>query len=140
MQCLKNWWYQDQYYKITKEGDQKSMYDSSPFEFILHMHKTSKGMQYHFLKPCDSYQIRLPYSVLGLSITIHGYCHILPSSSFLIKGNKLGEIFVAWLCKHYLYCSPGKGEWMIVDNQIQLHKGTVIYVNNELKNDIKLLL
>ena len=23
MQWLKNWWYQDQYYKITKEGEQK---------------------------------------------------------------------------------------------------------------------
>jgi hypothetical protein len=136
MQYLKNWWYTDQYYKITKEGDQKSIDDPSPFEYILHMHKEDK-MYYHFIKPGQSYQIKHPYSALGLSITMNGYCHILPSSSFLIQGNELGDVFVAWLCKHYLYCSPGKGEWTIVDNQVQLHKGTMIHVNNELKNDIK---
>lgn len=136
MQWLKNWWYTDQYYKITKEGDQKSIDDPSPFEYILHMHKEDK-MYYHFIKPGQSYQIKHPYSALGLSITMNGYCHILPASSFLIQGNELGDTFVKWLCKHYLYCTPGKGEWTIVDNQVQLHKGTVIHVNNELKNDIK---
>jgi hypothetical protein len=137
MQSIKNWWYTDQYYKITKEGDQKSMYDSSPFEYILHMHKTSKGIQYHFLKPGDSYQIRLPYSVLGLSITINEDCYVLQPSSFLIQGNNLGEIFVLWLCKYYLYRKHGKAEWTIVDDTVTLHQGYTICVNNELKNDIK---
>jgi hypothetical protein len=137
MQSIKNWWYADQYYKITNEGDQKSIYDSSPFEYILHMHKTSKGMQYHFLKPGDSYQIRLPYSVLGLSITINEDCYVLQPSSFLIQGNNLGEIFVLWLCKHYLYRKHGKAEWTIVDHTVMLHQGSTICVNNELKNDIK---
>lgn len=137
MQSIKNWWYQDQYYKITKEGDQKSIYDSSPFEYILHMHKTSKGMQYHFLKPGDSYQIRLPYSVLGLSISINDDCYVLQPSSFLIQGNNLGEIFTLWLCKHYLYRKHGKAEWTILDDTVMLHQGTTICVNNELKNDIK---
>ena len=113
------------------------MYDSSPFEYILHMHKTDKGMQYHFLKPGHSYQIRLPYSVLGLSITIDGDCYVLPSSSFLIQGNELGDIFVAWLCKHYLYRKYGKVEWTILDDSVMLHQGSFICVNNELKNDIK---
>ena len=54
MQWIKNWWYTDQYYKITKDGDQKSIYDTSSFEYILHMHKTSKGMNYHFIKPSES--------------------------------------------------------------------------------------
>jgi len=130
---MKNWWYTDQYYKITKEGDQKSIYDSSPFEYILHMHKTAKGMQYHFLKPGDSYQIRLPYSVLGLSITINEDCYVLQPSSFLIQGNNLGEIFVRWLCKHYLYRKHGKAEWTILDDTVMLHQGSTIFVNNELK-------
>ena len=137
MQWIKNRWYVDQYYKITKEGDQKSMYDACPFEYILHMHKTDKGMQYHFFKPGDSYQIRFPYSVLGLSITIDGDCYVLPHSSFLIQGNELGDIFVSWLCKHYLYRKNGKAEWTILDDTVMLHQGSSIYVNNELKNDIK---
>lgn len=137
MQSIKNWWYTDQYYKITKEGDQKSIYDSSPFEYILHMHKTTKGMQYHFLKPGDSYQIRLPYSVLGLSISINDDCYVLQPSSFLIQGNNLGEIFVLWLCKHYLHRKHGKVEWTILDDTVMLHQGSTICVNNELKNDIK---
>ena len=134
MQWIKNQWYTDQFYKITKEGDQKSMYDESPFDYILHIHK---GLHYHFLKPGDSYQIKHPYTVLGLSITLDDQCYVLPASSFLIQGNRLDHTFVRWLCKHYLYRSPGKVEWTVVDNQVQLHKGTEIHVNNELKNDIK---
>lgn len=137
MQWIKNWWYNDQYYKITKEGCQLNMYDPSPFEYILHMHKTPKGMQYHFLKSGDSYQIKNPYHVLGLSITIDGTCYVLPPFSFLIQGNILGDTFLLWLCKHYLHRKPGKGEWMIVDDTVCLHQGTVICVNNELKNDIE---
>jgi len=128
--------YTDQYYKITKEGEQKNMYDASPFDYILHMHK-DVVMQYHFLKPGDSYQIKHPYTVLGLSVTIEDKCYVLPSSSFLIQGNELGDTFLLWLCKNYLHISPGKGEWTIVDTQVQLHKGKFIHVNNELKNDIK---
>lgn len=135
MQWIKNWWYTDQYYKITKEGDQKSMYDESTFEYILHIYNNGT-LNYHFLKPGDSYQIKHPYTVLGLSITID-HCYVLPASSFLIKGNRLDDTVVRWLCKHYLRCTYGKHEWTVVDTQVQLHKGTTIHVNNELKNDIK---
>jgi len=136
MQWIKNKWYTDQYYKITKEGDQKSMYDTSPFEYILHMHKTAKSMNYHFIKPGDSYQSIFPYSVLGLSFTLHEHCYVLPTS-FLMKGNELGDTVMSWLCKHYLYVTPGKGEWCVLDDKIQLHYGSIIHVNNDLKNDIK---
>jgi len=139
MQWLKNWWYNDQYYKITKEGNQKNIYDDSPFEYILHMHKTNKGMQYHFLKPGNSYEIKHPYHVLGLSITINNQCYVLPSYSFLIQGNELGDVFISWLCKHYLYIKHGQGQWSIVDDNVTLHQGCAIFVNNELKNDIKLV-
>jgi hypothetical protein len=135
MQWIKNGWYTDQYYKITKEGDQKSMYDASPFDYILHIHNNG-SLHYHFLKPGDSYQIKHPYTVLGLSITLD-HCYVLPASSFLIKGNRLDDTVVRWLCKHYLKCDYGKYEWTVVDTQVQLHKGTDIHVNNELKNDIK---
>jgi hypothetical protein len=135
MQWIKNWWYTDQYYKITKEGDQKSMYDASPFEYILHIHNNG-SLNYHFLKPGDSYQLKHPYTVLGLSITLD-QCYVLPASSFLIKGNRLDDTVVRWLCKQYLKCDYGTYEWTVVDTQVQLHKGTEIHVNNELKNDIK---
>jgi hypothetical protein len=136
MQWIKNKWCTDQYYKITKDGEQKSMYDASPFEYILHMHK-EKVMQYHFLKPGDSYKIKQPYTVLGLSVTIDDQCYVLPADSFLIQGNVLGDTFLLWLCKNYLHISPGKSEWNVVDTQVQLHTGSIIHVNNELKNDIK---
>ena len=136
MQWIKNKWCTDQYYKITKEGDQKSMYDETPFDYILHMHK-GVVMEYHFLKPGDSYQMKHPYTVLGLSVTIEDKCYVLPAASFLIQGNELGDTFLLWLCKNYLHISPGKGEWTILDTHVQLHKGTIIHVNNELKNDIK---
>jgi hypothetical protein len=45
MQWLKNWWYNDQYYKITSEGDQRSMEEDVPFDTILQIHKTTKGLQ-----------------------------------------------------------------------------------------------
>lgn len=135
MQWIKNWWFTDQYYKITKEGDQKSMYDASPFEYILHIHNNG-SLNYHFLKPGDSYQLKHPYTVLGLSITLD-QCYVLPASSFLIKGNRLDDTVVRWLCKQYLKCDYGTYEWTVVDTQVQLHKGTEIHVNNELKNDIK---
>ena len=136
MQWIKNQWYTDQYYKITKEGDQKSMYDEAPFDYILHIHNNGT-LNYHFLKPGDSYQIKQPYTVLGLSITLDDRCYVLPASSFLIQGNRLDDTFVRWLCKYYLKCPPGKREWTVVDTQVQLHKGTEFHVNNELKNDIK---
>ena len=137
MQWFKNWWYQEQYYKITKEGDQKSIQDEGAFEFILHMRKNNKEMHYHFIKPGDSYQIKHPYTAIGLSITIDGFCYVLPVSSFLIQGNRLGETFMLWLCKHYLYRTPMYGQWMIVDKDVTIYQGTMIHVNNELKNDIK---
>ena len=92
MQWLKNWWYNDQYYKITSEGEQRNMEDDVYFEYILHIHKSSKGLQYHFINPGESYKIVNPYDVIGLSFTVHNKTYILSPHSFLIKGNEWNEI------------------------------------------------
>ena len=136
MQWLKNKLFTHQYYKITKEGDQLSMFDPSPFEYILHIHKSLKGLQYHFIKPGESYKIVNPYDVIGLSFTVHNKTYILSPHSFLIQGNEWNEIFMRWLCK-YLGIYYGQGTIALLDRNIILYSGTYLKVMNELKNDIK---
>ena len=136
MQWLKNWWYNDQYYKITSEGEQRNMEDDVFFEYILHIYKSSKGLQYHFIKPGESYKIVNPYDVIGLSFTVHNKTYILSPHSFLIKGNEWNEIFMKWLCK-YLGIYYGQGTIALLDRNIILYSGTYLKVMNELKNDIK---
>ena len=136
MQWLKNWWYNDQYYKITSEGEQRNMEDDVFFEYILHIYKSSKGLQYHFIKPGESYKIVNPYDVIGLSFTVHNKTYILSPHSFLIKGNEWNEIFIKWLCK-YLGIYYGQGTIALLDRNIILYSGTYLKVMNELKNDIK---
>ena len=136
MQYLKNWWYKDQYYKITSDGEQQSMEYEGAFETILHIYKSEKGMQYHFIKPGESYKIVNPYDVIGLSFTVHNTPYILSPHSFLIQGNEWNETFMRWLCL-YLGVSYGKGRIALLDRNISLFSGTYLKVNNDLKNDIK---
>jgi len=136
MQCIKNWWYTDQYYKITPEGDQRNMEDDVNFDTILHIHRSPKGLQYHFINPGESYKIVHPYDVIGLSFTIHDKTYLLSPHSFLIQGNEWNEVFMKWLCK-YLGVSYGEGTIALLDRNVTLYSGTYLKVNNELKNDIK---
>jgi hypothetical protein len=136
MQCLKNWWYNDQYYKITSDGKQHSMEYDDMFEYILNIHKSSKGLQYHFIKPGESYKIVNPYDVIGLSFTLNNKTYILSPHSFLIQGNEWNEIFMRWLCT-YLGIYYGEGTIALLDRNIILYSGTYLKVINELKNDIK---
>lgn len=136
MQWLKNWWYKDQYYKITLEGEQRNMEDDIEFESILHIHKSNKGLQYHFIKPGESYKIVTPYDVIGLSFTVHDKSYILSPHSFLIQGNEWDEVFMKWLCK-YLGISYEKGTIALLDRNINLYSCSYLKVNNDLKNDIK---
>lgn len=136
MQHLKNWWYKDQYYKITSEGKQRSMDHEGPFETILHIHKSQRGMQYHFIKPGGSYKIVTPYDVIGLSFTVRDTPYILSPHSFLIQGNEWNETFMKWLCL-YLGVSYERGTIALLDRNISLFSGTYLKVNNDLKNDIE---
>lgn len=136
MQYLKNWWYDDQYYKITSEGDQKSMEDDVSFDTILHIHKSAKGLQYHFINPGESYKIVNPYDVIGLSFTVGNRSYILSPHSFLIQGNEWNTVFMKWLCK-YLGISFAEGTIALLDRNVTLYCGTYLKVKNDLKNDIK---
>lgn len=136
MQWLKNWWYNDQYYKINSKGEQLSMYEDCLFEYILHIYKSKKGLQYHFIKPGDSYKIVNPYDVIGLSFTVDDNVYLLSPHSFLIQGNEWNEVFMKWLC-NYLGISYGECKIALLDRNITLYSGTYLKVNNELKNDIK---
>ena len=135
-QVFKNWWYSDQYYKITPDGEQKSMEDDCVFDFILHIHKSPKGLQYHFIKQGESYKIVNPYDVIGLSFTVHDKTYLLSPHSFLIQGNEWNEVFKRWLC-NYLVIFYGDGTIALLDRNITLYSGTYLNVKNELKNDIK---
>lgn len=134
MQWCKNKIYEDQYYKITKDGDQRSMMDGSPCEYILHIHKNNKTLQYHFIKPYHSYEIQTPYTVLGMAVHIHSKAYIIPADSFLIRGNELfNETFMLWMCKHYLYIKPCKScVATIIDTDATIHSRTILVVENQL--------
>ena len=145
MQFIKNWWYTDQYYKISADGNQLSMYNSSEHVCILHIHKSPTGIQYRFIKHGQSYQSStLSYTIFGLSLTIeHCYTifglsittnrsHILPVKSFLLEGNTLDDTIVLWLCKNYLHVTPGKSIWTIIDDKVCLHTGKTIHFGDTL--------
>ena len=133
MQFIKNWWYTEQYYKIAADGTQLSMYDSSEYVCILHIYKSPTGIQYKFIQPNQSYQTKpLPYSIFGLSITIQHRSYILPVKSFLLHGNTLNNTIVLWLCKNYLYVSPGESTWNIIDDTVQLHTSKTIHFGDTI--------
>lgn len=136
MQWLYNKLYTHQFYKITKDGDQLSMLDNAPFEYILHIHNDGK-LRYHFMK--DNYVLTIPYSVLGMSVTIQNKQYILPSEQFIIQDNELfSEPLTLWLCKHYLHIDPCDTSTItMLDENADIQTGTLLRVQNNLKNDIK---
>jgi len=136
MQRFRNWWYNDQYYKITKDGEQRSMWSNAKHESILHIHKSPQGLQYHFIKPGESYKIVNPYDVIGLSFTVRDKTYLLSPHSFLIQGNEWDEVFMKWLCKH-LGIPFEMGTIGLLDSNITLYNGHYLKVQNDLKNDIK---
>ena len=139
MQWLNNYLYKDQYYKITKEGDQRPMLDCCSYEYILHIHH-DKILQYHFIKPYESYEMITPYKVLGLSVYLNSKSYVISPDSFFIKGNELfHETFFLWLCKHYLFIRPCTGTATIIDENIDIHASTFLKVNNAFENDINVI-
>ena len=133
MQFIKNWWYTDQYYKITDDGTQKSMYDSSDYKCILRIHKSPTGIQYRFIQLGQPYQTKsLPYTIFGLSVTIQQRSFVLPVKSFLLHENTLNETVALWLCKNYLYVSPGEITWSLIDNVVQIHTCKTIHFGDTI--------
>jgi hypothetical protein len=140
MQWIKNRVYRDQYYKITKEGDQTSVYDFGPYEYILHIHNNGT-LTYHFIKDQYDYVMVKPYKVLGMNVHFEKGSYLLPPESFFIKGNELfKETLTLWLCKHYLRIPPRKKCTLtVIDENADMYKCNYVVVDNNLKNDIKCL-
>jgi hypothetical protein len=137
IQWIRNWFYEHQFYKITAQGDQVSMMDSTPYAYILHIQRIGCGLKYHFIK--DSYQLITPYEIVGMSIFINDKSYILPSNEFIVQGNELfTEPLTLWLCKHYLYIEPSSESTLtIIDENIDIHSCSNLIVQNNLQNDIK---
>jgi len=137
MQWLKNKWYVHQYYKITEEGNQISMYDSKKAYYILHI-QNDGPLYYHFIVPGKSYELNVPYETLGLSVEMDKP-YVLPSKQFIVKGNQLGSpVFMKWLCKHYLRIPVQEtGRVHCIDSDANVYSGNTLYVENTLKKDIK---
>ena len=115
MQWLKNKWFTHQYYKITKEGDQVSMMENISHVYILHIYNDGH-IRYHFIKPGQSYKIKYPLKLLGLSVTYDMVHYILPTESFVIEHNDFNSTVQKWLCKHYLHIPPqDNGQFTIID-------------------------
>lgn len=137
MQWLYNKLYTHQYYKITEDGEQVSIYDSQKAHYILHIQNDSQ-LYYHFIIPGESYEIKVPYGVLGISVEI-GKSYVLPYQQFMVRGNQIGNtVFMKWLCKYYLGI-PFQQYWKIhcIDTDANLYSGHTLYVDNTLKKDIK---
>jgi len=118
MQWLKNRLFAHQYYKITKEGDQLSIFDPSPFEYILHIQNID-GLRYHFIK--TNYEVT-PYVLHGLSVHIGEITYLLPAKEFAVQGNELfSETLTLWLCKHYLNIPCEPSITTIIDKNMNIH-------------------
>lgn len=138
MQWIKNQLFTHQFYKITIDGSQVSMMECVPYVYILHIQNDGQ-MRYHFIK--TNYSLRSPYSILGMSVHINHKDYILPPNDFLVDGNELfNEVFMLWLCKHYLRISPFKtGTATILDENADIHTCSLLNVHTNLKNDIDIL-
>jgi len=136
-QWLRNWYYEDQYYKITAQGDQVSMMDPTPYVCILHIHRQSDGLRYHFIT--NSYELVVPYTIIGMSVYIRGTSYILPPKEFVLQDNNLfSPTLTLWLCKHYLYIKPTTDCTLtLIDSDINIHHCSRLLVQNNLQNDIK---
>lgn len=129
-----------QYYKITSEGEQKSIYDKCKESYILHIYNDHGVMKYHFIPPNGDYEMKSPYTVLGISIRIRNRTYLLPPSSFIWKGNVLFDRpLLRWLCIHYLGIMPADTCTVIaIDSDANLYSGERICVNTSLEKDIKM--
>lgn len=138
MQWLKNKYYTHQYYKITPEGEQKSIYDTCKEAYVLHIYNDQDVIKYHFIS--KDYEIISPYKVIGLSVCIRNRTYLLPSSSFIIKGNVLFDTPVLrWLCIHYLHIMPCDTCTIVaIDEDANLYTGTQLNVRKTLEQDISL--
>ena len=136
LQWIRNRFYEHQFYKITALGDQLSMMDSSPYVCILHIHRND-GLKYHFIT--ESYELTIPYKVIGMSVYIRDTSYILPPDEFVIQGNALfSPVLTLWLCKHYLYIEPTTESTLtLIDTDVNIHQCARLVVENNLQNDIK---
>ena len=137
IQCIRNYFYIDQFYKVTSDGDQVHVSTGVPYEYILHIHRTKDGLHYHFTK--DSYMFNVPYQIIGMSVYIHNTTYILPPNEFIVQGNELfTESMTLWLCKHYLYIEPTTiCTLTLIDKDVNIHQSIRLNVQNNLQNDIK---
>jgi len=139
MQWLKNKYCSHQYYKISSEGEQWSMYDKRPEAYILHIYREDGNLKYHFVSRYHSYVRIVPYQVIGLSIGIRSRTYLLPAMSFILKGNNLFDRpILRWLCTHYLGIMPADTCRLVaIDDCANLYSGERLVVNTTLENDIK---
>lgn len=137
LQWIRNRFCEHQFYKITALGDQVSMMDSTPHVCILHIHRQKDGLKYHFIT--GSYEIIIPYKIIGMSVYIGDTSYILPPDEFVIQGNNLFSPSInLWLCKHYLYIEPTTESTLtLIDADINIHHCASLVVQNNLQNDIK---
>ena len=137
VQWMRNRFYKHQFYKITALGDQLSMMDSTPHVCILHIHRQNDGLKYHFIT--GSYELTIPYKIIGLSVYLGGTSYILPPNEFVIQDNDLfSPSLTLWLCKHYLYIEPTTESTLtLIDTEVNIHQCARLVVQNNLQNDIK---
>lgn len=130
-------YYTHQYYKITADGEQRSIYDSCKESYILHIHHDDHTIKYHFIS--GNYEVIQPYKVLGLSIQIRNKTYLLPPQSFIIKDNVLFDRpLLRWLCIYYLGIMPADTcKITAIDDRANLYCGNCISVNKSLEKDIK---
>jgi hypothetical protein len=128
MQWLKNKLFTHQYYKITMDGDQKSMMENIKHDYILHIYNDGH-VRYHFIKLGQSYKLEYPTKILGLSVMYNDVTYILPTESFAIKHNEFNSTIQKWLCKHYLHIAPqDDGQFTIIDqNACILQKKCIVF-------------
>ena len=137
VQWMRTRFYKHQFYKITALGDQLSMMDSTPHVCILHIHRQNDGLKYHFIT--GSYELTIPYKIIGLSVYLGGTSYILPPNEFVIQDNDLfSPSLTLWLCKHYLYIEPSRDSTLtLIDSNVDVHTCSKLLVQNNLQNDIK---
>jgi hypothetical protein len=136
MQWIKNNYYVHQYYKITENGEQRSMYDSCTEAYILHIHNDGI-MKYYFIPPGGSYEMKTPYTVNDLSVCIRNCMYPLPPESFVLRGNVLFDRpLLRWLCMYYLGITPAD-TCTIVAVKDSTYSGECLCVNTSLEKDIK---
>jgi hypothetical protein len=136
MQWIKNKCYVHQYYKITEEGEQRSIYDPCKEAYTLHVYQDDV-MKYYFIPPGGSYEMETPYTVNELSVCIRNRTYRLPPESFIFKRNVLFDRpLLRWLCIHYLGIMPAD-TCTIVAVTDSTYSGERLCVNTSLEKDIK---